>query len=104
MTKAPWEGEKAPAATTPAPQPDPVNSTVTATPTDPAITPTDPTITPPPPPPPANVTEPVAEVADAEALAAFTPSIDGPQAPLELINLVSNGMSVSEAKKHLGME
>ncbi len=24
--------------------------------------------------------------------------------PLELINLVSNGMSVSEAKKHLGME
>lgn len=97
MTKAPWEGEKAPAATTPAPQPDPVNSTVTAAPTDPAITP-------PPPPPPANVTEPVAEVADAEALAAFTPSIDGPQAPLELINLVSNGMSVSEAKKHLGME
>lgn len=94
MTKAPWEGEKAPAATTPAPQPDPVNSTVTAAPTDPAITP----------PPPANVTEPVAEVADAEALAAFTPSIDGPQAPLELINLVSNGMSVSEAKKHLGME
>lgn len=85
MSKAPWEAEKAPAPVTPAPQPDPVESTVVAKPDDPIVNEEGPGV-------------------DEEALEALKSTIDGDQAPLELVNLVSNGMPMAEAKALLGLE
>lgn len=93
--KKPWEGEKPPAP------------------------PSEPARTPPPPPP---VAKPAPAVASADAGAEGQPpnldgvnevdeeanrqildTVNGDQAPLELINMVSSGVSMAEARRILGL-
>lgn len=90
--KKPWEGEKPPAPDAPIP----------------------------PPPPPAPAAQPTPAVASPAASVATVPNLDGvgvdeeanqlildtvngDQAPLELINLVSSGVPMAEARAILGL-
>ena len=99
--KKPWEGEKPPAPATP------------ATPPEPARTPPPPppvAAAPVTPPPPAEtpVDKPVANLegvgTDDDARKQILDTVNGDQAPLELINLVSSGVPMAEARARLRLD
>lgn len=106
--KKPWEGEKAPATpaapaaavTEPArtPPPPPANAKVST----PAAAPASPDAAPAAPAPVVNVAD-VGEVDD-DAAAQILDSIYGDQAPLELINMVSSGVPMAEARAKLRLQ
>lgn len=91
MAKAPWEKEQAPA----------VDQQTTAAPVAPVVD----AVTPPPPPPPAPTVEPAdVSLVEQKEASALLPELDpARQAPLALINLVSQGVPMAEAKKRLGL-
>lgn len=90
MAKAPWEKEQAPA----------VDQQTTAAPVAPVVN-----AETPPPPPPAPTVEPAGvPLVEQKEAPALLPELDpARQAPLALINLVSQGVPMAEAKKRLGL-